>query len=149
MIQKLDLAEIGIAEKIHRVFQVSYTVEARLLGVTDFPPLNRKMKDLMESPTLFYGCWEDSNLVGVIEIEMLDPYIDIWSLVVDPQYFRRGFAQKLLEYVEAIYWDKNLVVETGWANQPALSLYQKLGFKIIDRWQTSIGIEKIRLEKVR
>jgi ribosomal protein S18 acetylase RimI-like enzyme len=149
MIQKLDLAEIGIAEKIHRVFQVSYAVEASLLGVTDFPPLNRKIKDLMESPTLFYGCWEDSILVGVIEIEILEPYIDIWSLVVDPQYFRRGFAQKLLAYVEAIYWDKNLVVETGWGNLPALTLYQKLGFKIIDRWQTSIGIEKIRLEKVR
>jgi len=41
MIIKINNKENKIAEEIRAIFQVSYTVEAKMLKAVDFPPLQR------------------------------------------------------------------------------------------------------------
>ena len=44
MIKQLQHTNINTAKTMKAVFQVSYKVEAELLGATDFPPLKRPLE---------------------------------------------------------------------------------------------------------
>lgn len=147
MIKKLQNDAIEIARQIHSVFQLSYAVEAELLGAKDFPPLKRPLESFLKSGTDFYGYFENNEIAGVIEIEHTNKHLDINSLVVKPSFFRRGIGRTLIEFTFN-HFDSNLFsVETGAQNKPATALYKKLGFKEIKQWDTDFGVRKIRFEK--
>ena len=86
MIKLLSHTKINIAKEIYRVFQVSYPYEAKLLGVTSFPPLNRTKTDFQESTTLFYGYHEGESLAAVMELDVNENHTLIRSLIVDPAF---------------------------------------------------------------
>ncbi|WP_405600833.1 MULTISPECIES: GNAT family N-acetyltransferase [unclassified Pseudoalteromonas] len=121
MINKLDNTNDRIAKAIFTTFQRAYTIEAQLIDVLDFPPLSRTVNDIKND------C------------------LDICSLTVDPDYFRKGIAHKLLESVLAITPVSRAIVETAVANTPAINLYKKHGFMEYKRWTPSHGIEKIAM----
>ncbi|MEM7105220.1 MAG: GNAT family N-acetyltransferase [Bacteroidota bacterium] len=147
MIKKLPNNDIETTTQIHVVFQLSYAVEAELLGAIDFPPLKRTLESYLKSTNGFYGYFENDELAGVIEIERTDKHIDINSLVVKPKFFRRGIGRKLLEFSFKNFDSNLFVVETGVKNLPATELYKKLGFKEIKQWNTDFGVRKILFEK--
>ena len=143
MIKLINHTKIDIAKEIYRVFQVSYPYEAKLLGVTSFPPLNRTITDFQESTTLFYGYHEGEELAAVMELDVNQDHTLIRSLIVDPDFFRKGIASKLVQY--AIHYNdvSKVLVETGNANIPAKILYLKHNFIEEKVWMTEIGIEKV------
>ena len=147
MIKGLNNNDVIIAEKIREVFQVSYTIEAKLLKAENFPPLNRTLDNFIDSDTQFYGYWKNEVLAAVLEISSDEKSTLIQSLVVDPLFFRQGIAGKLITFVFDNYQTKIYNVETGLANLPAIKLYERYGFKEIKQYDTSIGIRKIRFEK--
>ena len=55
MIVRLEHSDQLVAESIYNIFQLSYKVEAEILGVSEFPPLNRQIPDFMKSENLFYA----------------------------------------------------------------------------------------------
>ncbi len=144
MIQLLHQKKIEIAQKMHCVFQVSYAVEAKLLGAEEFfPPLKRTVADLQKSDTQFYGYWKQHSLAAVIELKKEPTSTHVQSLIVDPLYFRQGIGRKLLEFAERIA-SGVITVETGLANAPACALYENFGFVKEKTYLTDVGIEKIR-----
>jgi len=147
MIQKLQNNTINTAKQIRSVFQSSYAVEAKILNAIDFPPLKRPIESYRNSANMFFGYLENEELAGIIEVEYNNDCIDINSLVVSPDYFRRGIANKLLNYVFNNFDVKLYIVETGVDNIPAKELYKKQGFKEIKQWNTDFGIRKVRFEK--
>ncbi|PHN02550.1 GNAT family N-acetyltransferase [Flavilitoribacter nigricans] len=147
MIEKLQNSQLEMAHQIRAVFQLSYAVEAELLGATDFPPLRRPLESYLKSDNLFFGYFENDDLAGIIEVESTDQHIDINSLVVSPQFFRRGIARKLLEFIFNRFDAPLFIVETGASNQPATELYKKLGFEEIKQWDTDFGIRKVLFER--
>ena len=147
MIKKLQNNKIEVSNQIHSVFQLSYAVEAKLLNATDFPPLKRPLESYLKSDTIFFGYIENKELAGVIEIEHNKNCTDINSLVVNPMFFRRGIARKLLEFVFNTFDSKLFIVETGLENGPATELYKKLGFKEVNQYDTDHGIRKIKFER--
>ncbi|RAJ13672.1 acetyltransferase (GNAT) family protein [Arenibacter echinorum] len=149
MIEKIDHSEISNAEKIHAIFQVSYRIEAELLGVTDFPPLKRSIVDFLNSDTLFYVLWKEGILAAAVEIDLLENTLDICSLVVHPKYFRQGIAQKILLFLENYDDSATLIVETGWANAPAIALYKKFGFHETSQYINTGGIKKTCFSKTK
>jgi len=149
MISQLKHADQLIAEQIHCVFQRSYQIEAELVGVKAFPPLARTINDIKVSNSLFYGLYEAGELAGVIEVEYKNCSLDIHSLTVDPSFFRRGIAGKLIEYVLGKFdWQKALV-ETALVNKPAIKLYEKYGFVTHKQWTPEHGIEKVAMSQYR
>jgi len=143
MIKKLQNNDLEISNQIYTIFQLSYAVEAELLGVNDFPPLKRPLK----SSNDFYGYFENNELAGVVEVEQTDKYIDINSLVVKPKFFRLGIGRKLMEFTLDRFESKCFIVETGIKNKPATELYKKLGFEEIKQWNTDFGIRKVLFKK--
>ena len=60
----LPNSEPEIARRIYSVFQLSYAVEAKILGAKDFPPLKRPLESYVNSHTQFYGYFENAALIG-------------------------------------------------------------------------------------
>jgi ribosomal protein S18 acetylase RimI-like enzyme len=144
-ISLLNHAESAVSNAMHGVFQRSYRREAALLSVQDFPPLKRTAKDLSETDRSFFGLWVNGSLAGVLEVDLTDDCLEIFSLVVDPPFFRRGVASGLINHALASFDCKYAVVETAAENQPAITLYEKHGFAEEKKWLPSHGIPKIRL----
>ncbi len=147
MIEKLHHHKVEVSKQIYLVFQLSYTVEAKLLGSSDFPPLRRPLEKYVQSNNEFFGYFEEEELAGVVEVETMVDHIDINSLVVKPDYFRRGIGRKLMEFVFEKMDADLYVVETGIENKPATALYMKLGFQEVKQWDTDFGIRKVKFEK--
>jgi len=145
MITKLENSNEIIANQIHTIFQSSYKVEAQLIGVHDFPPLLRSVKDIVNSKTDFYGFNDNNCLAAIIEIEIDEKHLDIHSLTVDPKYFRKGIADKLINYVLKTFDLTVAIVETASVNQPAINLYERNGFVEFKKWTPSHGIEKVAM----
>ena len=145
MIKKLDISNEEVANKIFTIFQNSYKIEAELIGAVVFPPLLRSAKDIENSTTLFYGFSENDCLAAIIEIVIEDKHLDINSLTVDPNYFKKGIASKLISYVLETTDFSQAIVETAVVNIPAINLYKKHGFVEFKTWTPSHGIEKIAM----
>lgn len=141
----LDSSSVEIAVQIHALFQAAYAVEARLIGVQDFPPLKRTVDQIRESPFRFLGFRTDFELGAAVEYGLEGERLSIHSLVVDPRLFRRGLGRRLMDHLlDQLAW-KTAEVETGAANQPAIALYERLGFVASHRWLATEGIDKVRL----
>lgn len=145
MIKKLNQSNKEIAHQIFTIFQNSYKIEAKLIGTLNFPPLLRSTKDIENSDTLFYGSSENGCLAAIIEVDINNRLLEINSLTVDPRYFRKGIANKLITYILETFDFSKASVETAVVNTPAINLYKKHGFVEYKRWTPSHGIEKLAM----
>ena len=146
MIKQVRNKNFIIAEKIYFLFQSSYLIEAKILGVEDFPPLNRTIDDIIDSDSDFYACCSNDNFIAVIEIDFEDQLTHIQSLVVCPTYFRQGIGNKMVDFVLKKYTPSLFSVETGVDNIPARRLYEAYGFLEVKQWDTDHNVRKIRYE---
>lgn len=145
MITKLDNLDGHVARQIFTVFQRAYQIEAQLIGTLNFPPLSRTVDHIKASTTQFYGFSEGKCLAAVIEIAIDNEHLAIDSLTVDPDYFRKGIANKLIHHVLDNIDFSVATVETAVVNTPAIALYKKHGFVGFKRWTPAHGIEKIAM----
>lgn len=124
MIRRLEVTDYPA---LHRLQQRAYQVEADLIGVSDFPPLQQTPAQLVhEQPSGYVYCLEE-QLVGALTIEQET----ITRLVVAPDYFRQGIAKYLLRHALAKH--RLHFVSTAASNLPAIALYQQFGFRQIDQ----------------
>lgn len=147
MIKTLNHTDHHIAYEIQQVFQVSYAVEAQLLNVDNFPPLQRKLNEFTNCNNIFYGYYVNETLAAVTEIKHNNTTTHIQSLVVRPDFFRKGIAQKLIDFTLKTHNSPLITVETGADNLPASQLYVKMGFKETRKWMTEHDIVKVGFEK--
>lgn len=148
MITILENSNEAVASQIHTIFQSSYKVEAELIGVLNFPPLLRSVRDIVTSKTDFYGFNVNHCLAAIIEIEINEKHLDIHSLTVDPAFFRQGIADKLINYALKSFDINIATVETAVVNKPAINLYEKHGFFECRRWTPPHGIQKIAMSVI-
>lgn len=148
VIVRLRQADKGVAEQIKALHEAAYAVEAQLLGVDEFPPLKRTLESYADSTSIFFAFIHDGCCVGSVELETNNPLvIEISSLVVDPEFSRRGIATKLMKHALTEAGRRQVVVSTAAANYPALNLYERLGFEKVDQWTNDDGIIIVQLAK--
>lgn len=142
-----ELDPIQWVDRIDHVFKSAYAIEAELLGVRSFPPLDREKKDILSCGNSFFGFISGSDLCGVVELEThqcASTETTIASLAVTPSHFRRGIGGALVRSVlEGEV--KIFRVTTGKLNQPAIELYIAQGFELIGNFATPDGIEMVEL----
>jgi ribosomal protein S18 acetylase RimI-like enzyme len=147
MIRKLEHSVKVNAEEIRNVFQVSYKIEAKLLGAKNFPPLSRSIQSFSNSENDFFGYYEEEKLIAVIEMKKELESMLIQSLVVHPGFFRRGIARKLIEFILRKSDSNQFAVETGKDNNPARKLYESFGFQLVKTYNAEENIIKVRYHK--
>ena len=144
-IQPLPHRDPHIAGAIHAIHMVAYAQEARTLGATLFPPLERSVQDIASSPERFLGAWSAGRLVGALGLEhgFADDAIEIASLVVLPEWQRRGIGRRLVAAALAGYENVPAKVSTGAKNGPALALYVRFGF--VEASRRFVGPERLEV----
>lgn len=143
---KLDHHLPKIARDIHGVQQAAYALEARLLEVRYFPPLELNEIDIQQSLIEYQGILTGGVLIGTIGYEVVAiGSSNITCLVVLPQWHRQGIATALLTNLLAD--TSTVTVSTAIKNQPAISLYAKFGFVEIDR-VIKDSIEIVNLQRI-
>ena len=66
--------------------------------------------------------------LGLIEVVVGSESAHIQSLVIDPDFFKRGVGSSLLSYVFKNHKKPIFSVETGVKNLPEMRLYEKTWF---------------------
>ncbi|MGD9253893.1 MAG: GNAT family N-acetyltransferase [Holophagae bacterium] len=141
---RLDHTAPAVSEEVSALLRRSYAIEAELISVEDFPPLRRTAEDVRETPSTFIGCTSENRLVAVAELEPDGEHVNIAGFVVHPDDFRRGIGSRLLHHVLESYQRRSITVSTAAANGPAISLYERHGFSISNRWAID-GIDMVTL----
>lgn len=80
----------------------------------------------------FYGIFKDNKLIAISGQRMkTDDFIEVSSVVTHPNYTRKGFAKQLIQHTtkEILKQNKLPILHTNKGN-PAIGLYEKLGYKI-------------------
>lgn len=106
----------------------AYAVEAELIGFDRIPPLIESLEQLQSADMTVLAIRDSDELHALLGYRRLQGSIDIDRLAVDPSQSRRGFGRKLLEHLHAKHSDLPITVSTGAANQPAIALYEHLGY---------------------
>lgn len=148
MIKKINLKDIEIIKEVLRLQIASYKVEAEIIDFYEIPPLKDTIDSLKTCDEIFYGYYINNVLAGIISYKIVENVLDIHRVAVYPQFFRRGIAHQLINYIEGLNININKVtVCTGNKNLPAINLYLKNGYKKIDDIEICKGTYLTRFEK--
>jgi GNAT superfamily N-acetyltransferase len=147
MIRKLNLQHEVEAQHLQDLQQKSYTVEARLIGYHDIPPLHDSLERLQQCTETFYGYFVKRQcLVGAISYKREGRVLDIHRLMVHPNHFRKGIAASLLQFVErAEDGVDTITVATG--AKAGNTFVQAIRIQGIGEQRSDLGISLTLFEK--
>ncbi len=96
------------------------------------------LDELMNPSSHIWGIFQDEKIIGYICFWLVADEIHILNLAIHPDMRRKGMAKLLLD--KLIDWAINKDIASIWlevrpSNKPAISLYEKFGFK-------KVGIRK-------
>ena len=148
-IEILSHRDPKVASDILRIQQESYAVEAELINFSDIPPFRDSIQSIVENDETFIGYMIEGKIVGVLAYKAEQKEIDIYRLMVDPAYFRRGIGESLLKYLFATVPNMPVVVQTGKGNDPAVNLYLKYGFEPTDEVEVEQDVWIMMLKKAQ
>lgn len=138
MLIPLDLGDALAAAALLDLQRLAYAQEAALIGYPDLPPLHETLSELMECGETIIAWREAGELLGALGYKQSDDSFDICRLIVAPKAQRRGIARALL--IELIALGRHITVTTAHRNQPALALYESLGFLQLRPYTTDDGL---------
>ncbi|EWG11269.1 GNAT family N-acetyltransferase [Cytobacillus firmus] len=148
MIKEININDRKAAEQVLGVQLPAYKIEADIIGFPDLPPLKDTANTLQLTGETFLGYFTGEILCGVISIKQEKGVLDIHRLIVHPEYFRMGIAQKLLNFIERMPMIEKLIVTTGSKNTPAVNFYLKNGFKELDKKEINEALTITAFEKI-
>ncbi|MCX4825797.1 GNAT family N-acetyltransferase [Streptomyces sp. NBC_01142] len=132
LIRELDLSDATVASTVHAVGLRAYAVEAELIDFDGIPALSESLQRMTSRPLRWLGAVTGEGAVAAFVAWQTDSgqhitHID--RVCVDPAWFRRGLASCLLDHLLAeVTASSEVRVSTGADNQPAVKLYERLGF---------------------
>lgn len=148
-IERLDHRDVGVAQEIHAVLALAYAQEAELLQLVNAAAVEQDAEVIMQSELSYSGARQHGSLLGWISLGPDDEpqQFSIAMLVVRPEQQRRGIALALLREAMQQAGGSSLSVVCACANQPAMALYQRLGFSPYRRGMMGkAAIEVVKLK---
>lgn len=149
---RIDLIDLNIKENVKTLLilqKKSYLEEAKIINYEYLPPLFETIENYQNTKEKVYGLYIKNELCSFISIETYRNELEICKLAVAPKYFRKGFAQHLLNFILKQNTTLKIKVSTGKGNYPAIALYMKNGFiikdeKIINNQLTIVNFERVQ-----
>lgn len=152
-LSELDVADTRTAAGVHQVGRRSYAVEAELIGFEGIPALTETLDEMQAQPLRWLGMvTHDGRIAAFVAWRRLagEDGIDIDRVCVDPEWFRRGLARKLLGHLLAeLAPGGRALVSTGADNRPAIALYERLGFTRVGTVRPAPGLLLAEFRLVR
>ncbi|MFF4158357.1 GNAT family N-acetyltransferase [Streptomyces sp. NPDC001678] len=134
LVRELDLNDAAVAAAVHEAGRRAYAVEAGIIGFDGIPALRESLQDMRARPLRWLGSLTDDGRVAAFVAWQTragaGPRVTwIDRVCVDPAFFRRGLATRLLRHLLTdVIGSGEVRVSTGAANRPATTLYGGLGF---------------------
>jgi ribosomal protein S18 acetylase RimI-like enzyme len=148
LIQKIEILSDQWAKRVLDLQLLSYTIEAKLIGFDEIPPLKDTIQTIQQSGETFYSYFVNDMLVGGISYERENQTLHICRMFVHPDYFRRGIASLLINFVSDLEDDAvERTVTTATKNTPAIHLYKRHSFKEIKEIEVAKGVYITKLMK--
>lgn len=122
-------ADPELAAALVALQQVSYRVEAELIGTDAIPALHDTPATLAAAGLCWLGCRDRDGLLAAAAFTETPELVDVERLVVAPRAMRRGLGRRLVAAVLDRAGARRVVVATGRANAPARALYRGAGFR--------------------
>lgn len=86
----------GCARALVHLQRSAYRVEADLIGSDSIPQLHETADDVTKLELTFLGFVDGGAPVAALGYHVLGDVLDVDRLVVDPRWFRRGLAPRLV-----------------------------------------------------
>ena len=128
MIKKLSLADEEAFYKLGLLLKKNFTI------LYNFEEILSSLYQQV------WGFFIENELVGFVHLSISFESVDIVNIVVNPSFRRHGIASSLMENILNIYPNcEQLFLEVRVDNLPAINLYNKLGFREINRRKNYYG----------
>ena len=136
MVNKISLEDLEVFNKL------GLQVNSNFSNLYDLSQIIDSQYDYV------YGYYLDDKLVGFVHITKLYETMDIVNIVVDREVRKQGIATKLINYVIDLFDDiDNVMLEVNENNIPAISLYKKNNFEIINKRNNYYGSDAALIMK--
>lgn len=145
-IEALDVADLSTALRVLEIQRAAYAIEADLIGFDGIPGRTETLEDLVATATRleWSGIRSAGTVVAAMAVSVDAGTCDIDRLVVDPEWFRRGLARRLLaELPDGL----PVTVSTGSANLPGIALYESMGFTAESKEIVAPGLAVTRFRR--
>lgn len=139
-----DLAEILEIQK------KAFYSEAVLYQNFNIQPLTQTLKEMIEECRfkVVLKAIIEGKIVGSVRANLDGDNCWVNKLVVLPEYQRRGIGEKLLGKIETYFPNiEKFALATGAESKTNIRLYEKVGYKIVNKENFSDGIEAVIMEK--
>lgn len=97
---------------------------------------NSVASELKNDLALWLVAVSDDTVVGYIGSQTVAGETDVMNIAIHPDWRRRGIAQSLIECLVVELKNRGseaLMLEVRASNEPAIGLYEKLGFRQVGR----------------
>lgn len=139
-VRMLDHTRRDVAEVVREVQRAAYAAEAGVIGYDGMPGLRETVEDVMRLRLMMLGLTIDAEVAGVLGYRRTGGTVDIDRLAVRPSRLRRGVGRELLTNLHVREQSATrFEVSTGADNQPAVRLYEAMGYRV-SRRQVAAGV---------
>jgi len=95
------------------------------------------IETLLKSGAHMLGAFSGEQLVGMGAVKIMSGYAEIKRMYVEESHRGLGIAENILSRLEAYtieQGENRICLETGIYHKAAMSLYKKMGYKVIDQF---------------
>ncbi|MDD4096146.1 MAG: GNAT family N-acetyltransferase [Oscillospiraceae bacterium] len=139
-------------DEILTLQKLCFQREADRVGNPNITPMTETREDLLSDfsnaadPLFLLKLVEDRRIVGSVRAREKNGTVLIGRLIVHPDYRKRGYGRKLMEAIEACFYQVRFELFTGEHNTENLRFYRNLGYLPYDMFESD-GVRLVRLEK--
>ena len=107
-------------------------------------------KEILTDTDSIYNYMDGEKVLGYLEIRLVNGVVDVMNLFVNEENRRQGIATTLMNKMIDEEEYSRIMLEVNENNNPAIRLYNKLGFKEISLRERYYGEDTaLIMEKVR
>ena len=107
-------------------------------------------KEILTDTDSIYNYMDGEKVLGYLEIRLVDGVVDVMNSFVNEENRRQGIATTLMNKMIDEEEYSRIMLEVNENNNPAIRLYNKLGFKEISLRERYYGEDTaLIMEKVR
>jgi len=147
---QIEIAFKNDADKILEIQKAAFQGQAAIYNNYDLPPLTQSQQSIENEfdEKTFLKALVQKEIIGSVRFKLNEGVVTIERIVVKPEHQNKGIGTALLRQVE------NMVPHaiayqlfTGNKSVRNIHLYEKSGYKVVNRKIAKQGIELLQMEK--